>query len=58
MHASDAHKLEVAWGDKPCNHPDIIAESGSNEGGERWRCTQCGRVCDVDEWMKKAGIKE
>jgi hypothetical protein len=58
MTPDDARALEHAWGDKPCDHPDIIAEhAGGNDGGT-WRCTQCGKVCDYDEWMKSSGLSE
>jgi len=57
MKPNEACALERAWGEKPCDHPDIIAECGGGED-DVWRCTQCGRICDYDEWMKLSGLPE
>ena len=57
MNPTDAAALQLYWGDEPCDHPDVIAVK-SNDGipSNIWRCTQCGRIVDVDVWMDANGI--
>jgi hypothetical protein len=48
MDSKEAKDLRKQWGAKHCDHPDIIAERGTTE--DKWRCVQCGRLVDFDEW--------
>jgi len=48
MNINEAIKLQSKWGDRPCEHPDIIAEAGTLQ--DKWRCVECGRLVDFDEW--------
>jgi hypothetical protein len=53
MTIEEANELQVEWGDRPCEHPDIIAESpAENVFQDDWRCTQCGALVDYDEWRR------
>ena len=53
MTSDDAHELQKQWGDKPCDHPDIIEELGTEAGpDEQWRCVQCGQLVDFDDWRR------
>jgi hypothetical protein len=53
MTSDEADKLQKEWGDKPCDHPDVIAEREIVD--EKWRCIQCGGLADFDEWQKSHG---
>jgi hypothetical protein len=51
MTNDQAQELRSRWGDRPCNHPDIIEElETESTANVKWRCTRCGRVVDFDEW--------
>jgi hypothetical protein len=53
MTSDEADKLQKEWGNKPCDHPDLIAER--EIGDEKWRCIQCGGLVDFDQWQKSHG---
>jgi len=50
MQHSKAQSLRMAWGDKPCNHPETDKEYylGSDTGDKI--CTTCGRVVDDEDY--------
>ena len=48
MTRDKAEELRKRWGDKPCDHPDIIAECQTKQ--EKWRCVRCGRLVNYDKW--------
>ena len=48
MNIDEAETLREHWGDKHCDHPDIIAERGTID--DLWRCIQCGRLVNFEEW--------
>ena len=52
MNTDEAKELQKEWGDKPCDHPDIIADSDCELGEDRWNCTECGVVLDYDKWRR------
>jgi hypothetical protein len=53
MTSDQANKLQAEWGDKPCDHPDIIAEEQvDGVTHDKWRCTTCGTLVDYDEWRR------
>ena len=53
MTSDEAHEVEKQWGDKPCDHPDIIAErEADGSPTDNWRCIQCGCLVDWDEWQR------
>ena len=58
MQLEKANKLRKAWGDKPCNHPDVEKEYylGSNTGDKV--CTTCGRVIFDDDEESKPDDKK
>ena len=51
MNSDEAKELRQQWGDTPCDHPDIKADC-ETDGGDNWRCIQCGRLVDFDEWER------
>jgi hypothetical protein len=57
MNAEDIPRPRIVPAGNPCDHPDIIPVP-SDDGDDVWRCTECGELCDYDEWMKGSGIKE
>jgi hypothetical protein len=52
MNSDEARRLHEKWGDKPCDHPDIIPETKSSGDSDKWWCTQCGCQQDYGEWQK------
>jgi hypothetical protein len=51
MTSDEAEELQKQWGDKLCDHPDIIEELETESSADViWRCVQCGRAVDLDEW--------
>lgn len=53
MNSDEAQELQRQWGDKPCNHPDIIAErEADGRDTDNWWCTQCGQLADYNEWQR------
>jgi hypothetical protein len=53
MTSDEATALQQQWGDKPCNHPDIIAERDADgRATDNWRCTDCGLIVEYDEWRR------
>lgn len=53
MDKEEAKKLQTVWGDKPCDHPDIIEELETlSDTICVWRCVQCGKVVDFDVWRR------
>ena len=52
MDREEAEKLQTEWGDKPCDHPDIIEAAEIIAGEQKWRCVQCGHLVDFNEWRR------
>jgi hypothetical protein len=52
MNRDEIQAAQSEWGDKPCDHPDIIAESDAKPGEDNWRCLQCAKAMDYDEWRR------
>ena len=51
MNSDEADRLQKEWGDKPCDHPDIIEQLETEFTADvKWRFVQCGRLVDFDEW--------
>jgi hypothetical protein len=59
MNSTGAINLKLLWGDKPCSHPDAIAERSIKDvDPEIWRCTRCGNLVDIDAWMREHQVDE
>ena len=41
MQIKEAMKLKEAWGDKPCNHPELAKEYELGAATGDYVCTQC-----------------
>jgi hypothetical protein len=52
MNNDEADKAQKEWGDKPCDHPDIIADRDAKPEEDKWRCLQCGTALGYDEWRR------
>jgi len=54
MTFGEAQQLSKKWGDKPCSHPTLVAEtpmSGQRTGD--YYCTQCCQCGVGRDWNKK-----
>lgn len=53
MQAKTARRLREAWGDKPCNHPNLEKEYelGSDTGD--YVCTSCGKSGWGRDWNRE-----
>lgn len=45
--------LKAAWGDKPCDHPDLTPDRGPWGKTGDYYCPQCGEIGWGKEWAKK-----
>lgn len=52
MQMNEAMKLREAWGDKPCNHPDLDKEYELGTATGDYVCTQCGQAGWGRDWVK------
>ena len=59
MEYIDAQKIQAAWGDKPCDHPNIEREHYAGAFLTNYICTQCGQEftiaqkLEIDEERRK-----
>jgi transposase-like protein len=42
MKKKRADELSAAWGEQPCDHPELSKEYDLGVQTGRYRCTQCG----------------
>ena len=52
MNSDEAKEVQQQWGDKPCDHPDLIADPEVDDATGIWRCPQCGAIVDYEEWRR------
>ena len=43
MQLKEANQLRKAWGNAPCDHPNLEKEYSLGADTGDWVCTQCGR---------------
>jgi hypothetical protein len=55
MNLSDSAQLREKWGDKPCHHPLIEAETEAGHPSMNYVCTTCGKVGVGDLWNTPTG---
>jgi hypothetical protein len=46
-------KLRAAWGDKPCDHPEIAEERECDGDTGEYVCITCGRGERRPDWNKE-----
>lgn len=53
MQMDEASERRKEWGDKPCDHPQVVKEYflGTNTGD--FVCTQCGKSASSREYLEK-----
>ena len=52
MNIDKLQALQREWGNKPCDHPDIISDPTAKPEEDKWRCLQCGSEVGYEEWQK------
>ena len=50
MQARKAHELRLAWGNKPCSHPDLDKEYDLGADTGDLVCTTCGLTQSRADW--------
>lgn len=53
----ETQRLRDAWGDKPCDHPNITKERGPMGQQTDYACTICGAVAWSRKDLEKEGEK-
>jgi hypothetical protein len=58
MKQKRAQELREAWGDAPCDHPQLakLYDLGAHTGG--FACTQCGKVFSFREKAELAASRD
>jgi hypothetical protein len=46
-------KLRADWGDKPCDHPEIVEEVECDGGTDDYVCLTCGESRRGADWNQK-----
>jgi len=54
MQSEKAAELRRAWGDKPCDHPDLEKEYSLGADTGDYVCTTCGKSGWGRNWNKTA----
>lgn len=49
MQLTKANQLRKAWGNAPCDHPNLEKEYFGGADTGDWVCTQCGRSFPRDQ---------
>lgn len=57
MKQKRADELQKAWGDKPCDHPQLAKLYDLGERTGNFACTQCGRVFTFREKAELAASR-
>lgn len=53
MQLKRALELKKEWGDKPCDHPQLVKEYFQGAQTGDYVCTQCGQSGPGRNWNKK-----
>ena len=51
----ETQRLRDAWGDKPCDHPNITKERGPMGQQTDYACTTCGAVAWSRQELEREG---
>jgi hypothetical protein len=53
MQQSEAEELRKTWGDRPCEHHDLVQEYHLGTGTGDYVCTRCGCTGWGRDWPQK-----
>lgn len=53
MQLERAQELRKEWGDKPCDHPQIVKEYYRGMQTGDYTCTQCGAAGWGKHWVER-----